>query len=63
MKEYTIQPLTDEQREMHKEHRNKKLHFGGAGRRFRVIIECAEGNTAPWRLLGGLHMVVETDPD
>lgn len=61
-KEYTIQPLTTEQIEANKEYRNKKLHFGGAGRRFRVIIETDE-NTAPWRLIGGLHLVVETDPD
>ena len=62
-KEYTVQPLTEAQREANKEYRNKKLHFGGAGRRFRVIIETDEGVTAPWRLIGGLHLVVETDPD
>ena len=62
-KEYTVNPLTAEQREAHKEHKFKKLHFGGTGRRFRVIIETASGNTAPWRLIGGLQMVVETDPD
>lgn len=62
-KEYTIQPLTAAQREANKEYRNKKLHFGGAGRRFRIIIETNEGVTAPWRLIGGLHLVVETDPD
>ena len=62
-KEYKIVPLTDKQREADKEHRNKKLHFGGAGRRFRILIETAEGNTAPWRLVGGLHLIVETDPD
>ena len=54
-KSYTIQP-TD------KEHRNKRLHFGGTGRRFRLIIE-TEAQTAPWRLIGGLQMIVETDPD
>lgn len=62
-KQYTVSPLTEEQREANKEHRNKKLHFGGAGRRFRIIIETPEGVTAPWRLIGGLHLVVETDPD
>lgn len=46
-----------------KKFKQKKLHFGGAGRRFRVIIETAEGVTAPWRLVGGVQMVVETDPD
>lgn len=54
-KTYTIQP-TD------KEHRAKRLHFGGTGRKFRLIIE-TEGTSAPWRLIGGLQMVVETDPD
>lgn len=63
VKEYTIKPLTQEQREANKEHRNKKLHFGGAGRRFRVMIETEEGITAPWRLVGGIQIVVETDPD
>ena len=62
-KEYTVVPLTEAQREADKEHRNKKLHFGGSGRRFRIIIETEEGVTAPWRLVGGLQMVVETDPD
>ena len=62
-KQYTVTPLTEEQLEANKEHRNKKLHFGGAGRRFRIIIETPEGVTAPWRLIGGLHLVVETDPD
>jgi hypothetical protein len=62
-KEYTVLPLTAEQRLANKEHRNKKLHFGGAGRRFRVIIETEEGIAAPWRLIGGLQIVVETDPD
>ena len=55
VKRYTVLP-TD------KEHRGKRLHFGGTGRRFRIIIE-TEGSTAPWRLIGGLQMVVETDPD
>jgi len=55
-KEYTIQPTE-------KEHRYKRIHFGGAGRRFRIIIETEAGSTAPWRLLGGLQLTVETDPD
>ena len=62
-KRYTVNPLTDEQKEAGKEHRGKRLHFGGSGRKFRVIIETEAGVTAPWRLLGGLQMVVETDPD
>ncbi len=62
-KVYTVQPLTEEQKEAGKEMRYKKLHFGGNGRKFRIIIESAEGVTAPWRIVGGLHLVVETDPD
>lgn len=62
-KRYTIQPLTEEQKEAGREHRGKRLHFGGAGRKFRLIIETEDGVTAPWRLVGGLQMVVETDPD
>ena len=62
-KEYTVQPLTDEQREAGKEHRMKRLHFGGSGRKFRFIIETASGVTAPWRIIGGIQLVVETDPD
>lgn len=54
-KRYTVLPSD-------RESRGKRLHFGGAGRRFRVIIE-TEGSSAPWRLIGGLQMVVETDPD
>jgi len=46
-----------------KEHKGKRLHFSGTGRRFRIIIETASGVTAPWRLIGGLQLVVETDPD
>ena len=62
-KNYTVKPLTEEQREAQKEYRGKRLHFGGTGRKFRIIIETEEGVTAPWRLIGGLQMVVETDPD
>ena len=62
-KEYTVTPLTAAQIAANKEYRYKKLHFGGTGRKFRIIIETEEGSTAPWRLVGGLHLVVETDPD
>jgi len=62
-KRYTVQPLTAEQRARPKEHRGKRLHFGGMGRKFRVIVETEAGVTAPWRLIGGLQLVVETDPD
>ena len=62
-KTYTVQPLTEEQKTKPKEHRGKRLHFGGMGRKFRIMVETDEGVTAPWRLIGGLQMVVETDPD
>ena len=62
-KTYTCNPLTEEQLAVPKEPRMKRLHFGGAGRKFRVIIQTDEGVTAPWRIVGGLHMIVETDPD
>ena len=62
-KSYTIQPLTAEQKAAEKEHRGKRLHFGGNGRRFRIIIRTDAGVTAPWRLIGGVHLIVETDPD
>ncbi len=62
-KSYTVKPLTEAEKEANRNHRGKRLHFSGTGRRFRVILETAEGVTAPWRLLGGLQMVVETDPD
>lgn len=44
--------------------KQKRIRFGGTGRRFRLIIETgsAPADTA-WRLLGGIQMVVETDPD
>lgn len=62
-KKYTVQPLTAIEQANGKQHKTKKLHFGGSGRRFRVIIETASGVTAPWRLIGGIQMLVETDPD
>jgi len=60
---YTCKPLTEEQLAVPKEHRMKRLHFSGTGRKFRVIIEVEGGNVNPWRIVGGLQMVVETDPD
>lgn len=41
--------------------KQKRVNFGGTGRRFRLIIESIGGT--PWRLPGGLQMVVETDDD
>lgn len=46
-----------------KQSKAKKMHFGGSGRRFRVIIETEYGNTIPWRLIGGIHIIAETDKD
>ena len=62
-KTYTIQPLTNMEISNNKNYKQKRLHFGGTGRRFRLIIEADSGVTAPWRLIGGIQMVVETDPD
>lgn len=58
-KDYTVNPLPENKTEF----KGKRLHFGGKGRKFRLIIETDAGVTAPWRLIGGLQMVVETDPD
>lgn len=55
-KQYLIEPRLDE-------HRMKRMHFGGAGRKFRIIIETKQGVKDPWRIVGGLHLIVETDPD
>ena len=44
-----------------KEAKQKKLHFGGTGRRFRLIIESE--NTAAWRLISGVMIISEIDPD
>ena len=62
-KQYTVEPLTSQAVAAGKEHRGKRLHFGGTGRKFRIIIESPDGVTAPWRLIGGLQLTVETDPD
>ena len=62
-KEYTVTALTDTEIAEGKEYKMKKLHFGGSGRRFRLIIECEAGNTIPWRLIGGIHIIAEIDKD
>ena len=53
----TVQPTTFKAKQ-------KRIRFGGSSRRFRLTIEAL---TAPvgtvWRFLGGIQMVVETDPD
>jgi hypothetical protein len=57
-KSYTVQPLGEGQTEF----RQKRLHFGGSGRRFRIIIESA-ASMPVWRLIGGIRIISETDPD
>ena len=44
--------------------KQKRVRFGGTSRKFRLAIEAVnqpEGTV--WRLMGGIQMVVETDPD
>jgi len=56
-KEITIQPTTFKEKQ-------KRIRFGGTSRRFRLVIETLRVPTnTVWRLTGGIHMVVETDPD
>ena len=44
--------------------KQKKIRFGGTSRRFRLIIETVSApQGATWRFIGGVQMVVETDPD
>ena len=44
--------------------KQKRIRFGGACRKFRLTIEALPAPSgAVWRLVGGIHMVVETDPD
>lgn len=40
--------------------RQKRLHFGGNGRRFKLKIEA---NNGVWRIVSGVSLIVETDPD
>ncbi len=57
-KQYTVQPVTT----IHQEQKQKRLHFGGAGRRFRLIVESPAGSPV-WRLIAGILVVAEIDPD
>lgn len=44
--------------------KQKRVRFGGTSRRFKLIVETLpEPIGATWRLLGGIQMVVEIDPD
>ena len=66
-KQYTVQPMTAEQLAAGKQGKTKRLHFGGTGRRFRIIIETPSGVDAgkayKWRLYGGIHLITEIDKD
>ena len=60
-KTYVVNALTSAQVAAGKGYKQKKLHFGGSGRKFRLIIEVTGG--VPWRLVGGIHMIAEIDKD
>ena len=65
-KTYTVSPLTSAEITAGKSHKQKRIHFGGSGRRFRIIVEtnkAAPYSSAPWRIISGLLIVSETDPD
>lgn len=55
-KVYTVKPP-----EGGKYAKQKRMFFGGRGRRFRLIIESS--GTAMWRLIGGIETIVEIDGD
>ena len=61
-KQFTVQPLTTAEISAGKGYKQKRLHFGGTGRRFRLMID-TDANTPPWRLIGGLLILSEIDPD
>lgn len=63
-KSYTITQLTAAEIAAGKQYKTKRLHFGGSGRKFRLIIGCSSNEYGvPWRLVGGIHIVAETDKD
>jgi len=62
-KSYTVNPLTSSDVSAGKSFKTKRIHIGGVGRRFRLIIETAATANYPWRLIGGIQIVTETDPD
>lgn len=61
-KMYTVKPLTAAEKAANKGFKQKRLHFGGTGRRFRLIVE-APSSEAVWRIVGGIQIVSEIDPD
>ena len=62
-KTYTAQPMTASEIAAGKQGKTKRLHFGGAGRRFRLIIETPANANLKWRLYGGIHIIAEIDKD
>lgn len=44
-----------------REAKQRRVVFGGNGRRFRFVIESEGG--APWRMIGGMQVEAETDTD
>lgn len=62
-KQYTVQPMTAEELAADKKGKTKRIHFGGSGRRFRLILETAKNANVIWRLYGGIHIIAETDKD
>lgn len=61
-KVYEVMPISAQEMSAGKQFRQKRMHFGGSGRRFRLIIETAP-SSAVWRLSGGITVVSEIDPD
>ena len=61
-KQYTVSPANASDLRSGRGYKQKRMHFGGTGRRFRLCIETSE-NSPPWRIVGGLLVVAETDPD
>lgn len=60
-KKVTFLPLTEEEIEAGKTCKQKRMHFGGTGRRFRMIVSATA--QPPWRLVGGVMVKAEIDPD
>jgi len=58
-KTYTVAPNVSETLQG----KTKRLHFGGGGRRFRLIIQTPSGTSLKWRLYGGIHIIAEIDKD
>lgn len=61
-KSFTVQPLTAAELAAGKSYKQKRLHFFGYGRRFRLIIE-TDGSAAPWRLASGVLIIADIEAD